>query len=151
MSNASRQSLALLAVIYGCFSSMKEYALSPELSPTIEYGLEVSERCINEFPETGNTLKNTKWITEKIHQIDDDLNKSKSVYTMIVLTQLAHQIVTDLSEKIRDKAKIKRIEVIEEVIYAISDQIDKKKDKFEAYEGSDRIAKKLYNRLGFSL
>ncbi len=151
MSQASKQSIALLAVIHGCFKTIDSYELAPELTPTIHYGLEVSEKCIHDFPETGNQEKNLKWMVDKIHCIDDDLNKSESVYTMIVLTSLSHQIITDLSEKIQDRAKLKLLEVVEEVIYAVSDQIDKKKDQFSAYEEADKILNKLYGYLEFSI
>lgn len=150
MSKASRQSITLLAVVHGCFKTIHSFNLAPKLSPTILYGIEVSEKCIHKFPETGDSKKNLKWMTEKIHQIDDDLNKSESVYTMIVLTSLAHQIITDLSEKIRNKSKLKLLEEVEEVIYSVSDMIDKNKDKFDAYEEADRIIRKLYNYLEFT-
>ena len=150
MSLASRQSLSLLAVVHGCLTTIDSYDLAPELSPTVHYGIEVSEQCIMQFPETGNKDKNNKWMVEKIHLIDDDLQKSESLYTMILLTSLAHQIVTDLSEKIHDKVKLEQIKIVEEVIYSISDKIDKNKDQFKAYEEADRILKKLYNYLEFT-
>lgn len=151
MSKASRQSISLLAVVHGCFTTIQEFNLAPELAPTIHYGVEVSGKCIKNFPETGDREKNLKWMVDKIHRIDDDLNKSESVYTMIVLTSLSHQIITDLSEKIKDKAKLERLEVVEEVIYSVSDIIDPKKDKFSAYEEADRILNRLYSYLEFSL
>lgn len=151
MSKASRQSLTLLAVVHGCFVTIDTFELAPELSPTIIYGVEISEKCILNFPETGNRQKNIKWIEDRIHLIDEELNKSESFYTMIVLTSLAHQIITDLSEKIQDKAKLNQLEEVEEVIYSISDVIDDKKDQFSAYEEADKILKKLYNYLEFSI
>jgi len=149
MSLASRQSISLLAVVHGCFKTMDTFNLSGDLAPTVLYGIDVSEKVIHNFPETGNRKSNLKWMTEKIHQIDDDLNKSKSVYTMIVLMSLALQIIIDLSEKIKDKAKLKQLSEIEEVIFAIRDAIDPKWDHDEAYKEADRILDKLYGLLGF--
>lgn len=150
MSQASRQSLSLLALVHWCFVTINDFELAPELAHTIQYGVEVSERCILDFPETGDRDKNSKWIKEKIALIDADLTKNDSLYTAIVLIQLSDQIVTNLCEKIRDKAKLKRIEIVDEVISAVSDKID---DGFnyDAYEEADRLIEKFYSYLGFSI
>ena len=150
MSKASRQSLSLLAVVHGCFKSIDDFGLAGETAPTVLYGVEVSLNIINQFPETGDANKNTQWMTERIHAIDEDLKKRKSLYSMIVLTSLMHQIITDLMEKIKDKKKLDLLEELAEIIYSISDMIDEKKNQFEAYEESDSILKKLYKAIEFS-
>lgn len=150
MSKASRQSIALLAIVKGVILTIQEYKLAPELDATILYALDVCEGCVSKFPETGNPNKNMKWMTERIHMIDDDLNKSNSIYSMITLTNLAHHIVTDLQECINDSTKLDLIKPVGEVIEGLSDQIDPIKDCFEAYEEADRILDKLYRYLEFS-
>lgn len=150
MSKASRQSITLLAIIHGCFKSIEDYNIAGDAAPTILYGAEVSERVVRDYPETGDSNKNIRWVTQKMHDIDGLLNNKKSLYSMTVLTALSHQIITDLIEKVRDRKKLVLLNELEEIIYNVSDLIDPKKDQFDAYEESDRILKKLYKLLEFS-
>ncbi len=149
MSLATRQSVALLSIVYSVFTTIKQYNLAPELEATILYGIDTTEKCIINFPGTGDNRKSEKWIREKIHCIDDDLRQSESVYTMIVLVSLSNQILADMMQKIRNRTKLEMLEEVNEITISISNKIDPKGDQFEAYEEADKLLLKLYHHLGF--
>lgn len=150
MSKASRQAITLLAVVNGVFITMDSYELAPELTPTIDWGMEVCKQCVSKYPETGDPKKNFKWMQNKLQLIDKDLNGREDIYTMIVLTSIASHIMSDLEEMIRDKAKLALIEPVAEVVQGVSAQIDPKGDCFDAYEEADRLLKRIYEHLEFS-
>ena len=150
MSKASRQTITLLAVVNGIFITMDSYNLAPELTPTIDWGMQVCKECISKFPETGNPQKNFKWMQEKLRLIDKDLNGRQDIYTMIVLSSIASHIMTDLEERIKDKNKLKLMEPVSETVKGLNDQIDPDGDCFEAYEEADKLLKRIYMHLEFS-
>jgi hypothetical protein len=151
MSKASRQTIALLAVVNGVFITIEEFNLAPELVPTTDWGRKVCKDCIDVFPETGNRKKNLEWMTDRLHKIDDYLNNvQKTFYTITVLVNLAHLIMTDLLERIKDKKKREILIPVMEVVDGLSDQIDPEKNIWAAYEEADRMLVKLYEYLEFS-
>ena len=151
MSLASRQSITLLAIVNGVFITMDDYGLAPELTPTIDWGLEVCHQCVTEFPETGDPGKNLRWMQAKLDLVDKDLSGRADIYTMIMLTSIASHIITDLLEWIKDESKLALIDPVAEVVCGLSDQIDPKGDCFQAYEEADSILRKIYSHLEFGL
>lgn len=150
MSKASKQSIALLAIVNGIFITIDHYNLSGEQAPTVDYGMEVCKEVITNFPETGDPKKNFKWMQSKIQESDKFLRKEgTNLYTAIVLTSLAQHIITDLIDKIDDPVKLKILEPLDDVITGLSEQIDPKGTEFLAYEEADRHLKKIYRLLEF--
>ena len=150
MSLASKQSIALLAIINGIFITIDHFKLSQEQTPTVDYALTVCEECILAFPETGNKKSNLIWMQRKIQETDKFLRKENgNLYTSIVLTALANHIVTDLIERIKDPVKLKILEPLVEVVNGMNEQLDPNGNKFDAYEEADNYLIKIYNLLGF--
>lgn len=149
MSKASRQSISLLAIVSGVFITMDSFQLAPELAPTIDWGRQVCDDCIKNYPETGDYHKNLKWMEGRLKEIDKDLNNRHDIYSMIVLTSIASHIMEDLIEMIKNKYKLSLLEPVYEAVQGLSDQIDPKKDCFDAYEEADNLLNKIYERLGF--
>lgn len=150
MSKASRQSVAMIAMVNGVFITIDSYDLAPEISATIQYGLEVCGGCMHTFPETGDRHKNGLWCRSKLSEIEEEFNKANSLYSMIVLTSMATHIMEDLTERINDPVKLDLLEPIHEVVQGVSEQIDPNGDQFDAYEEADRLLTIFYNKIEFT-
>jgi hypothetical protein len=149
MSKASRQSITILALVNGILKTIDHYNLAKELNATVLYTLDVCKDIVIRFPESGNKQKNLKWMTSKIEEANLILNRDNDPYTLICLVSLAHILITDLIERIKDPVKLNMLEPLEEAIYALSDMIDPEKDQFKAYEEADMILKEFYKILEF--
>lgn len=150
MSKASRQTLSMIAMVNGIFITIDEYELAPEIEATIQYGLEVCNMCMADFPETGDRYKNEAWMKSKLTEVEKEFNKSGSLYSTIVLTSMATHMMEDLTERIKDPVKLKLLTPVHEVVAGVSAQIDPKGDQFEAYEEADRLLTKFYGIIGFT-
>ncbi len=150
MSKASKQTISMIAMVNGVFITIDNYKLAPEIDATIQYGLEVCYGCMNTFPETGDRYKNGEWCKLKLEEIEDYFNQADSLYSMIVLTSMATHIMEDLTNKIKDPAKLALLEPVHEVVIGVSEQIDPKGDCYDAYEEADRLLKRFYSVIEFS-
>jgi hypothetical protein len=148
----SRQEICILAFLNGIIITIKNYKLREDLAPTIEYGLEIFNDCIDNYPEVGDVQMNFLWIQGKVQKSQEFLGEdSESLYTAIVLVKLASLMVTDLVEKVNDNPKkFSYLEPIEELIAGLNDQLDPDGDQFEAYEKADEHLKKIYDLIGFT-
>ncbi len=150
MSRASRQTIAMIAMVNGVFLTIDNYKLAPEIEATIQYGIDVCYKCMDAFPETGDRQKNGAWCTKKLEEVENDFNKADSLYSMIVLTSMATHIMEDLTARINDPVKLNLLAPIAEVVTGMSEQIDPQGDQFEAYEEADRLLHKFYGVIGFT-
>lgn len=152
MSRASNQSKVLISFINSVFITIEDYKLTPELEHTVLYGKELALKCIDTFPESGKFHKNTRWMVEKIHEIDEILNKysKNATYSAILLVSIAEQVCTDLMEKIKDKNKLQLLEPLHEAINGLSDQIDPLGIHFLDYEKAAEEISLIYKVVGFT-
>lgn len=151
MSKASRQSLALLATVSGAMKMIERESLSPELLPTVVYTGETVDKCVYAFPCTGDEGMNLKWIEERMAEWQDTLNTIEGNWTAIILVSIAHQIMEDLTVKIKNKNKLKLIAPAEEALQGLSDLLDPEGTCYEAYVTADRLVADMYSRLEFTL
>lgn len=150
MSKASKQSLALLAVATGAMIMIENEALDDSVMPTVLYSRETLEHCVHVFPVVPhNETKGAEWMHEKLSGWQDRINELEGNWTAIILVSIAHQIISDLCDRIRAPHKLKILRPAEEALAGLSDQIDPEGDQYAAYEKADELLKDLYRRLGF--
>ena len=151
MSRASRQSLALLAIVHGIWCTIDSYNLAPELAPTVQYGKEVSEKVVIEFPESGDPVKNRKWIEDRVEEVDRVLNGSDEEYELATLSSIMLHILSDLYSVIKDKKKVELLNLDFEAADGFNEQIDPYGDQFKYYDKADKLVAKIYRILEFSV
>jgi hypothetical protein len=150
MSKANRQTIALLAIVSGAMHTVEHFNLDADNISIVLYAKDVCDECVKRFPCSGNEAKNQKWICDRMEEYDKELIKMVDEhYSTVLLTSMCSQIITDLTERIRDVYKLGLIEPVKEAVQALHDRIDPTGDKFSEYERADRLLDIAYKIFEF--
>lgn len=151
MSAASKQALAILAIVDGIFITIRDYQLEPELLATVLYGEKVCSSAIMAYPETGDTEKNLLWITEKVSKIETVWGGCDDLYTFGVLLAMASHLIVDLMGVVQDGYKLSLLLPVFEVVEGLYGLADANRDNYPAYEMADTLLSAFYADIGFVL
>lgn len=154
MARANNQTIALVALISGCLTTINDYTLDKASLPLTLYAKDACDTCVLAYPADGNDQKNVRWISGGMNKFDKKLNdRPDEKYDASLLTAMCSQILTDLKDKITDKKKLELIEPVAEAINALSDKLHPpgSQDGFQDFERADELLEIAYDCFGFSV
>jgi len=149
VSRATNQSLLYLSLTAGIFSEIKRRNLicRVDLQNLVQSAYDQTIQLINTWDETGCPKRNTVWMTEALNRWDREAFENQKLQRVESLVAMADLIVTDLLDKLKNKKKIMAVNSLYEQVQILMDFTDYNRERFLAFEESDKLLRILY-RIG---
>jgi len=146
MSKATNQSLLYLSLTAGIFSEIKRRNLicRVDLQNLVQSAYDQTIQLINSWDETGDSKKNTVWMTEALNRWDREAFENQKLQRVESLIAMADLIITDLLAKLKNKKKIMAVNSLYDQIQILMDFSDYNRERFLAFEESDKLLRILY-------
>ena len=150
MSQASKQTIGLLALISGCMKTIYDFRLAPEHDPVTLYTQEVCDKMVGMFPITGPEHKLQSWLESHMVIYDKALTLMPAEkYNAALLTAMGIHILLDLKNKINDPKKLELIEPIYEAVVSLNDLLDPSGKKIAEFDRGEYLVSVAYKIFGF--
>jgi len=149
MSKSDVQSLTILAVSVGAVVTIEEDKLADKFMPAILWAREAGSGVVDSWPIRGDNDKIVRACFLHCKKLHRDFERAVELYSGICLISLAQLLLTDLQERIKDKAKLEIIEPLSEAIDGIHDLVDPDGDRYEAYAEAERLATIVKGQIEF--
>lgn len=147
MSKATKQSLALLAVVTGCISTLRRnnHFSRVDMKELLNETYTTCEDVLQEWPCTGDEGKNYDWINTRVQdQWHPFIHSDKDVYGTAVIAKICERVLADLKTVIKDQVKLELLSRLEVPFKKIHDFVDPDGRNFPAYEKADFAMDELY-------
>ncbi len=147
MSRATNESLLYLSLTAGIFSEIQRRNLISrvDLKTLTQESYDLVIQLINTWDETGDPKKNTQWMTKALNRWDQEAFTSGAPLQKVeALVAMADLVITDLMDKLTNPRKIKAIKALQSKIHTLMDFTDYNRERFTAFEESDRLLQLLY-------
>jgi len=146
LSKATNQSLLYLSLTAGIFSEIKRRNLicRVDLQNLVQTAYDQTIRLINTWDETGCPKRNTVWMTEALTYWDREAFENQKLQRVESLIAMADLIITDLLAKLKNKKKLAAVNDLYDQIQTLMDFTDYNRERFPAFEESDKLLKCLY-------
>lgn len=148
MSLATRQAMLMLSMVSGSLKLIgAEPGLPPEVAPTILWADEFCENLLDRYPETGDPVKNRRWMKEHLAKWDRiGADKMIRWHTAVVAT-FALNFVEDLLDKVRNEARAD-LETLRDALIRISYFFTDGED-VAMFDEATEVTNDLYAVIGF--
>lgn len=153
MSLASRQALVQLAVVAGCFKSMRQCNCFSrvDIRRLIDRTVEQLTAAVGVWPCSGNERKNLAWTSERLRRWKEFLAADPDEeYSTVVMAKMCERILTALDEATRNPDKRRLLAPILEASIIINTFCDPQAANFPAYDKCDFLLHELYEIIEWS-
>jgi len=146
LSKATNQSLLYLSLTAGIFSEIKRRNLicRVDLKKVVQAAYDQTIYLINTWDETGDSKKNTVWMTEALTHWDKEAFENQKLQKVESLIAMADLIITDLLDKLKNRKKLAAVNDLYDQVQTLMDFSDYNRERFLAFEESDKLLKILY-------
>lgn len=147
MSLASRQALVQLAVVAGCFKSMRQCNCFSrvDIRRLLDRTVEQLTEAVAIWPCSGDERKNREWTESRLQRWKEFLfSDHDTEYSTPVMAKMCERILTALDEATRNHNKRRLIAPILEASTVINTFCDPEAANFPAYDKCDYLLRELY-------
>lgn len=150
MSVATRQAMLMLSMVNGTLKLLADEPSVPDdISPTILWADGFCREVIDRYPETGDPVKNGKWMKEHLAKWDRMGNDKIIRWHPGVVATFALNFVEDLLGKINNSAR-EDLETLRDALIRISYFFTDGEDDL-VFDEATMVTEELYAVIGFSV
>lgn len=150
LSQATNQTVGLLALISGSIKTIYDFRLAPELDALVLYTIEVTDELIKHYPVSGTEKSMRKFVESRMLIYDQALKMMpKEKYSAVLLTAMGVHICDGLLNRIGERKKRAIIEPIKEALEALLEGIDPKGLYVEQFDRGNHLVKIAYQIFEF--
>lgn len=147
MSLSSRQALVQLAVVAGCFNSMRKCNCFSrvDIRRLLDSTVEQIAGAVSIWPCSGDERKNQVWTAARLERWKKFLMDDPDTdYSTAVMAKMCERILTALDESTRNPVKRRLLAPIIAASATINDFCDPQAANFPAYDKCDFLLRQLY-------
>lgn len=152
MSIAERQSVSLMVMTTSLLLMLRNKDMEPVLNKSAHDAGQVTYNCMAKLPDGAEPFSTQTFLRQKemVTKIFAMLPEKDTTFYAGTMIYLCSHIVTDLCEKIKDKAKLALLEPAQKACQELVDLYDRNGLDFAAMEVADVILRETYREIGFS-
>lgn len=145
-SKATRQSIALLAIIGGSLTRIDECRMFSvvAMKKLVKDTYKQTINILNTWPDGAYNVDDANWIDERVVQWGIFLKDVKEHHTLAVFATMCSICLDDLESVIRNKQKLSMIQTLREPVNAILKFIDPNLENFPAFDKADTAMAYFY-------
>jgi len=144
---STRRSITLLAVIGGSLVRIDECRMFSvvAMKEMVKKTYRDTINIMNTWPDGERTDEDATWIDERIVKWGEYLHGVKEHHTLPVFATVCSRCLDDLKTVIKNRTKLRKLQVLEEPIQKIVKFIDPELYNFPAMDKANMIMDELYN------
>lgn len=107
--------------------------------------------AMEQWPKTGDTQKNLRWIYKKIDEWELHIKKCGDYYNVAVFAAIASRCLCDIESQVKDRNKIILIGKLKDDILKIENFTDPTGERWDVLEKADELMTGLYKIVDWHL